>query len=241
MDIRNRHAVAPTESNAPPKDSNGGAVACVTPIPQFEPLDCFMIKQDVEHFEAITGIETENSYQVLGAAGARAAFGPVLAKESSNFFARMACGNRRPWTIRLGEPPHVIRIERPFRFLLPEVHVRHAPTGALLGTVTRSCRGFPFQRNFTIRDAAGDIALLISCPFFSFGWNFTVHDFDGNELGKIEKRWAGLCQEFFTDADNFGVHFPVELPSAYKALLLGAVLLIDFCFFENNEGSRRRR
>ena len=31
-----------------------------------------------------------------------------------------------------------------------------------------------------------------------------------------------------TDADNFGVEFPQELPVAAKALLLAAVFLIDF-------------
>merc|ERR1712232_1015475 len=85
---------------------------------QLDNVDCFAVKQEVEHFEAITGIETENSYQVLGAFGGRPTFGPVLAKESSNFLSRMLCGNRRPWTIRLDQAPHILLIERPFKFLM---------------------------------------------------------------------------------------------------------------------------
>ena len=37
------------------------------------------------------------------------------------------------------------------------------------------------------------------------------------------------------DADNFGVTFPPNASPEAKAILLGAVFLIDFMFFENNE------
>lgn len=34
---------------------------------------------------------------------------------------------------------------------------------------------------------------------------------DGNEVGKISKQWAGLAREMFTDADFFGINFPIDL------------------------------
>jgi hypothetical protein len=210
-------------------------------LQQFEGLDCFLVKQDVEHFEAITGIETENSYQVLGAVGSRAVFGPVVAKESSNFFARMACGNKRPWTIKLASAPHVLIIQRPFKFVMQEVRVFSGPDKQFCGSVKRQCRGFPFQRNFMLFDAYGEPVLELTCPFLSYGWEFTLSDLDGNELGKISKKWAGFMQEMFTDADNFGAGFPPDLPVMTKALVLGAVFLIDFCFFEDNEVQNGRR
>ncbi|KAJ1455110.1 NMT1/THI5 like-domain-containing protein [Pelagophyceae sp. CCMP2097] len=40
-----------------------------------ETLDTWLIKQDIEHFEMMTGIETENSYLILGAAKSRGADG----------------------------------------------------------------------------------------------------------------------------------------------------------------------
>lgn len=211
----------------------------------FERLDCFAVKQDVEYFEAVTGIETENSYQVMGACSGRPSWGPTLAKESSGFFARMLCGSRRPWTICLGGPDAVLVVQRPFRWLLPECTVLAGGNGHTLGSVKRSCRGWPFQRNFTIRDQWGEPELEITCPFLSFGWNFTIRDMDGEELGKISKKIdfsaRGFAQELFTDADNFGVQFPESMSAAKKALLLGAVFLIDFCFFEDNEMQRSGR
>ena len=38
----------------------------------------------------------------------------------------------------------------------------------------------------------------------------------------------------FTDAQNFGVTFPIDLDVKMKATLLGATFLIDFMYFEND-------
>jgi hypothetical protein len=48
----------------------------------------------------------------------------------------------------------------------------------------------------------------------------------GTNVGKISKQWTGLAKEMFTDADNFGMTFPIDLDVNIKAVLLGAVFLI---------------
>ena len=45
-------------------------------------------------------------------------------------------------------------------------------------------------------------------------------------VGQIRKQWTGLVKEMFTDADNFGVTFPMDLDVNVKATLLGAIFLI---------------
>lgn len=56
---------------------------------------------------------------------------------------------------------------------------------------------------------------------------FQVMSNDGSiTVGRISKQWTGLAQEFFTDADNFGIEFPMNLDVRLKAVLLGAVMLI---------------
>lgn len=53
-----------------------------------------------------------------------------------------------------------------------------------------------------------------------------------NQVGRISKQWTGLVKEAFTDADNFGITFPMDLDVKMKAVVLGACFLIDFMFFE---------
>ncbi|XP_077865055.1 phospholipid scramblase 1-like [Saccoglossus kowalevskii] len=54
------------------------------------------------------------------------------------------------------------------------------------------------------------------------------------QVGKISKQWSGMVKEMFTDADNFGITFPMDLDVNMKAVMLGACFLIDFMFFEKS-------
>lgn len=49
---------------------------------------------------------------------------------------------------------------------------------------------------------------------------------NGDEVGKISKQWSGLVREMFTDADFFGINFPMDLDVKMKAVMLGACMLI---------------
>lgn len=45
-------------------------------------------------------------------------------------------------------------------------------------------------------------------------------------MGRISKQWGGLLREALTDADDFGLQFPLDLDVRVKAVLLGATFLI---------------
>lgn len=45
-------------------------------------------------------------------------------------------------------------------------------------------------------------------------------------IGRISKQWSGLLKEVFTDTDNFGIQFPLDLDVKMKAVLMGACFLI---------------
>ena len=57
---------------------------------------------------------------------------------------------------------------------------------------------------------------------------------ENTHVGQITKQWSGLAKEVFTDADNFGVTFPMDLDVKAKATTLGAVFLIVSFFFSAN-------
>ena len=111
----------------------------------------------------------------------------------------------------------------------------HSPPGTIIGSVEQNwsiC-----LPKFTVRDEDGNEVLRIvgpCCTSSCFGdVEFEVMSLDSNEqVGKISKQWSGLLKEAFTDADNFGISFPMDLDVKIKATLLGAVFLIDFMFFE---------
>ncbi|GFO08213.1 hypothetical protein PoB_003471800 [Plakobranchus ocellatus] len=53
-------------------------------------------------------------------------------------------------------------------------------------------------------------------------------------IANINKQWSGFAREYFTDSDNFGVSFPIDLDVKLKATLIGCVFLIDFMYFEDS-------
>jgi hypothetical protein len=52
------------------------------------------------------------------------------------------------------------------------------------------------------------------------------------EVGLVQKRWSGLANEMFTDADNFGVDLSGVTDPRLKLLAFAAVVLIDIVHFE---------
>ena len=85
--------------------------------------------------------------------------------------------------------------------------------------------------------------------------DYEISSIDGSLIGNLSKQWSGLLQESFTDADNFGVSFPIDLDVKCKLSLLAAVFLIvsiphfkpkcnffqDFMFYEQKPDNHDRR
>ncbi len=61
-----------------------------------------------------------------------------------------------------------------------------------------------------------------------------VFSSDGEQkVGKISKQWAGMLREMVTDADVFGINFPMDLDVKMKAVLLSACfLIVSFQLFQ---------
>jgi uncharacterized protein YxjI len=138
----------------------------------------------------------------------------------------------RPFTIAvLTESGQVIlRVNRPFRFYFHRADVVDSQ-GQTIGVIER--RFSVLRRIYSVRDSSGKEIFQLFGPILH-PWTFQIKK-DGDEYGKITKKWSGLVKESFTDADNFGVMFPAEWEVKLKALFLGAVFLIDFVHFENTD------
>lgn len=207
-------------------------------------IDQLIIKQKKEMLEAITavmgaGFETSNKYKIKNVLGQNI----YKAKEDTDCCTRNICGPARPFDMVIldNAEREVLHLNRPLRCdsccfpcCLQELEVS-APPGDVIGYVkqTWSC----MKPKFDIMDADGNVALIIEGPWCTFSCGgdveFKVLTPDGEtEVGKISKQWSGLLKEAFTDADNFGISFPMDLDVRCKATLIGAVFLIDYMFFE---------
>lgn len=211
-------------------------------------LDQVLIKQKYEIFELLAGCEMNNKYELKNSMGQQ--FG--MAKEDTDCCTRQCCGPARPFDMNITDnnETEILHLHRPFKCggscccvcegCLQMIEVQ-APRGTPIGTVHQEfsvCT--PFAVKYTVRNQADEVILRIegpTCPC-SCGSDVDFNIFTAdksNQIGKITKQWRGWCAEALTDADNFGVTFPMDLEVRYKALLIGAMFLIDFMFFEKQQ------
>lgn len=203
-------------------------------------IDQLLVNQMIEAFEIVSGWETANRYVVRNTLGQQIYF----AAESSDCCVRQYCGPSRPFEMSIldNNQKEVIHFVRPLRCsdwccfcCLQELEVQ-SPPGTTIGWV-RQDFSFIFPM-FSILNAERETILKMKGPCWTCKWcdvEFQILSADGTqEVGKITKQWSGLAKEFFTNADNFGIQFPMDLDVKAKATMLGACFLIDFMFFENN-------
>merc|ERR1719500_2228285 len=208
-------------------------------------VDQLLIKQKVEVLEVVTGIETANKYEVLNSMGQHV----YKAKEDSDCCTRYFCSSNRCLEMNITDltGQEVIHLNRPLRCdmccfpcCLQEMEVS-SPPGTIIGTISQQWS--IFNQKLLIKDEMGRPVFRIEGPCWTGSCcgsdvEFKVLCLEKDEqVGKITKQWTGLAEEMFTDADNFGINFPLDLDVKLKATLLGALFLIDYMFFEETENN----
>ncbi|CAB1341235.1 unnamed protein product, partial [Coregonus sp. 'balchen'] len=169
---------------------------------------------------ALAGFESNNKYEVRNAMGQNVFY----AVEENDCLSRQCCGPLRSFTIKVLDNfgQEVITVTRPLKCMscffpccLQELEVQ-APPGNTVGYVVQQWH--PFSPKFIIENEHREPIV-------------TMDEVD--KIGKISKQWTGLLREAFTDADNFGIQFPMDLDVKMKAVMIGACFLVDFMFFES--------
>ncbi|XP_003966930.1 phospholipid scramblase 2 [Takifugu rubripes] len=202
-------------------------------------VDQILIHQKVELLEAFIGFETNNQYEIKNSLGQKI----YKAKEKNDCCTRNCCGSLRSFDMKIKDnmDREVMRLIRPFRCVscwcpccLQEMEVQ-APPGTTIGYIKQDWH--PFLPRFSIQGANKETCLKLEGPCLACNCcgdvNFELKGKDNDKpIGRISKQWSGLLKEVFTDTDNFGIQFPLDMDVKMKAVLLGACFLIDFMFFE---------
>ena len=188
-----------------------------------------LIKQKADELEDVTGGEKENKYKVYSMDGEKL----FEAKEKSDLCARQCCGPSRPFDMKvedeLDKERKVMQVHRPLRCQscwfpchLQELEVE--VEGAPAGTVVQ--RWSPLRPRFDVLGPGGEQVVWIEGPLCTWDccWEVTFdlhqpgvegkvghHGAPLPQVGEISKKWSGMGKEWMTDADNFGVSFPVNL------------------------------
>jgi uncharacterized protein YxjI len=58
-------------------------------------------------------------------------------------------------------------------------------------------------------------------------WDFAIEDGNGTEVGRINKKWAGIGRELFTTADHYQVLIHHELPYPLRLMVIASAVTVD--------------
>jgi len=70
--------------------------------------------------------------------------------------------------------------------------------------------------------------------------DFDIKSPSGENVSTIQKRSPGCLKASMSDADNFSVFFPPKATKEDKALLMAAVIFLDFRYFEENPNQHKK-
>jgi len=227
--------VAPVPSMIPPGTPPGLEFLLAT--------DRIVIQQQIEMLEVFTGINTNNRYAILDTMGRRMYF----AAENSDACGILCMGRCRARVINVfncfGMPVCTGNRKSGCCGGCGNSVIVTSPDGAVLGSVEQNCE--VCSASWNINDSAGVKVLRLQAPCCSVccpSWatcceaEFPLMSLDGQKVGTIKKHMGGI-QELFTNADNFSVTFPMDLDCKLKAVLIFAVFMIDFMYYEEEQES----
>ncbi len=132
--------------------------------------------------------------------------------------------------VRAGDGgPALLTIKRGVGFLRTPVQVLDQ-TGRQIGTF--QSKVFSLGGGFDVFDANGRKLAEIKGDWK--GWNFAVRGPNGEELGTVTKKWAGVGKELFTTADNYVIALSDSAARnrEWTAILLAAGLAVDTVYKE---------
>jgi len=125
--------------------------------------------------------------------------------------------------------PVIFSIRRPVKFFRSKVYVRDSQ-GNNIGYFKSKL--FSLGGGFYLYDTNDQQIAEVKGDWK--GWNFKFIGKNGQELGTVTKKWAGIGKELFTSADNYivSINEGMSKESVIKILLLAAALSIDIIYKE---------
>ncbi|MCK8499964.1 phospholipid scramblase family protein [Myxococcus fulvus] len=190
------------------------------------------MRQFREALEILIGWEGKNKYEVCGEDGR----GTVYVGETGEGWMSRLARNFWPFYRARLECMTVggtlaMAVELPWHLFFARAEVT-AWDGRPMGDIVQRFR--LFGRCFDIVSPTGAVLATVEGPFWR-PWTFRILQ-RGEEVAVIRKKWSGLLQETFSDADNFSLEFqPSCTDGRLRQLVLASALLVDLTYFDSRK------
>lgn len=248
IETSSRNARKFSSNFAPWMNKPQGITNCPNGLEYLAVLDQIFVEQKVQVHGVIPASEGQNSYFVKNSKGEKIYY----AEEHSDALGRTICGHRRMFDMTITDKDGnvVLNLFHPLACdycccpcWLQRIEVATA-SGTLLGKVIQ--KWSLWVPKFVVTKKKKVIFLIkgqyctCSCCCGSIDVQFKIiNPYDKSKIGCISKYVSGIVTDISSDADDFGISFPMETDIKMKAVLLGAIFLLDYMYFETHSLQNR--
>jgi len=225
--------------------------------------DGIFIKQKMDLLEMMTGCEQGNTYYVypLGKDGDKKGKKLYKAKEKSSCFAKQCMSAEcRPFQLKINLDDDSEELDNePFLFIdrpckctclccnRPEITVTYVEDGKneYIGKVKNPWTCYDIVLELFDKDNNLKYKIVGNCCQVGLWCNgpsdccqtidFDIKTPSGEIVAGLRKKSPGCVAAMVSEADNFSVHFPANCTKEDKALIMSAVMFLDFRFFEEKQ------
>lgn len=193
-------------------------------IEQFFQRDEFFIDQKVNVFKLA------NQYKVYGNQGEE--IGMVMQKMNSGQKVMKLLLNSAmlPFHLEIQDQNGTVlsTISRGWTLWMSKMAITSS-SGEVIGYIEQRFK--LMKPEFKILDASKNLVGMIKGDWTA--WNFSIQDANEQEIGVVNKKWAGAMLEVFTKADKYHVTInPSIAEDTTKVLILSAAISIDMVLKE---------
>lgn len=172
-------------------------------------------------------IEMTTEFRILDEQGAQVGVvrqeGQTALKKAARFLGNVDQFMTHTFSVYDAEGSKVLGITRPRKILRSKVEVTDGQ-GLPVGTIVQ--QNVIGKIRFGLRGPSGEeLGAILGQNWRA--WDFHVVDTQGQQIGSINKRWAGLGRELFTTADNYVVEVAEHVQGPLRLLALAAGAGID--------------
>ncbi len=122
-----------------------------------------------------------------------------------------------------GDGRRLLQLTRPAKLLKSRIEVAD-DLGAPVGTIAQE--NVVGKKRFALTGAGGEpLGAILGENWVS--WDFRIVDAAGGEVGRINKKWAGLLKEGFTTADKYVVELAPTLQGPARLLAIAGASAVD--------------
>lgn len=182
--------------------------------------------------EEMSVFRFENKYQLLNEAGELVGY--VCQKLSTGAkIARLFMSKAMlPFELEIQDTDQKVlaKIKRGFTFFMSKVDVFNN-NEKLIGRFQGKFK--LLGSRFDLEDEDGKKLGKIEGDFR--GWDFKIFNNEGQQIGTVNKKWAGALKEIFTTADKYKVEIDEHVEeNEDKMVILSVAIAVDMIMKENN-------